>query len=137
MIKRALIVDDSKTARQVLSGKLSNYGITVDALESAAAAIDYLYENAPDAIFMDYEMPGMDGFQALKVIKSNPHTALIPVMMYTSKEGGLALSQARALGAIGVLPKQLEAQDLEGVLNSLHLMPEQESLVHGYKDDEL
>jgi CheY-like chemotaxis protein len=70
--KRALIVDDSKTARQVLSGKLSKYDISVVSLESAAAAIDYLYENAPDAIFMDYEMPGMDGFQALKVIKSNP-----------------------------------------------------------------
>jgi CheY-like chemotaxis protein len=135
--KRALIVDDSKTARQVLSRKLSNYDISVVALESAAAAIDFLYENTPDAIFMDYEMPGMDGFQALKVIKSNPHTAVIPVMMYTSKEGGLELSQARALGAVGILPKQLEAQDLEDVLNSLHLMPDQESLVHGFEDSEL
>lgn len=137
MTKRALIVDDSKTARQVLSGKLSNYGISVVALESAAAAIDYLYENAPDAIFMDYEMPGMDGFQALKVIKSNPNTAVIPVMMYTSKAGGLEVSQARALGAVGVLPKQLEAQDLEDVLLSLHLMPDQDSLVHGFEDSEL
>jgi CheY-like chemotaxis protein len=135
--KRALIVDDSKTARQVLSGKLSKYNISVVALESAAAAIDFLYENTPDAIFMDYEMPGMDGFQALKVIKSNPHTAVIPVMMYTSKEGGLELSQARALGAVGVLPKQLEAQDLEGVLESLHLLPDQDSLVHGFEDSEL
>ncbi|MEW8271755.1 MAG: response regulator [Candidatus Thiodiazotropha taylori] len=133
--KKALIVDDSKTARQVLSSKLQKYGITVDARESAAAAIDYLYENAPDAIFMDYEMPGMDGFQALKVIKSNPNTAVIPVMMYTSKEGGLALSQARALGAVGVLPKQLEAQDFEDVLSSLHLMPEQDSLVHDFKNE--
>jgi CheY-like chemotaxis protein len=133
--KKALIVDDSKTARQVLSSKLKNYGITVDTRESAAAAIDYLYENAPDAIFMDYEMPGMDGFQALKVIKSNPNTAVIPVMMYTSKEGGLALSQARALGAVGVLPKQLEPQDFEYVLSSLHLMPEQESLVYGFKHE--
>ncbi|MCU7812921.1 MAG: response regulator, partial [Candidatus Thiodiazotropha sp. (ex Notomyrtea botanica)] len=97
MTKRALIVDDSKTARLVLSNKLLQYGIDVDTRESAAAAIDYLYDNAPDAIFMDYEMPGMDGFQALKVIKSNPHTAVIPVMMYTSKAGGLAMSQARAL----------------------------------------
>ncbi|MCU7905592.1 MAG: response regulator [Candidatus Thiodiazotropha sp. (ex Epidulcina cf. delphinae)] len=137
MNKRALIVDDSNTARQMLSGKLSKYGIAVDTRESAVAAIDYLYENAPDAIFMDYEMPGMDGFQALKVIKSNPNTAVIPVMMYTSKAGGLELSQARALGAVGILPKQLEPQDLEGVLQSLHLMPEQESLVHGFKDDEL
>ncbi|MEW8505536.1 MAG: response regulator [Candidatus Thiodiazotropha sp.] len=137
MNKRALIVDDSKTARQVLSNKLSNYGISVVALESAAAAIDYLYDNAPDAIFMDYEMPGMDGFQALKVIKSNPNTAVIPVMMYTSKAGGLEVSQARALGAVGVLPKQLEVQDLEDVLHSLHLMPDQESLVHGFEDSEL
>jgi CheY-like chemotaxis protein len=137
MAKRALIVDDSKTARQVLSSKLQQYGIQVDARESAAAAIDYLYEQAPDAIFMDYEMPGMDGFQALKVIKSNPNTALIPVMMYTSMAGGLALSQARALGAVGVLPKLLEPQDLEEVLQSLHLMPDQESLVHGFREEDL
>ncbi len=136
-IKTALIVDDSKTARQVLSTKLKNYGISVETRESAAAAIDYLYDHAPDAIFMDYEMPGMDGFQALKVIKSNPKTAVIPVMMYTSKAGGLAVSQARALGAVGVLPKQLEPQDLEQILNNLHLMPEQESLVSDFKHSEL
>ncbi|MET0051174.1 MAG: response regulator [Candidatus Thiodiazotropha sp.] len=136
-IKTALIVDDSKTARQVLSTKLKNYGISVETRESAAAAIDYLYDHAPDAIFMDYEMPGMDGFQALKVIKSNPNTAVIPVMMYTSKAGGLAVSQARALGAVGVLPKQLEPQDLEQVLNTLHLLPEQESLVTGFKQSDL
>ncbi|MGD9164801.1 MAG: response regulator [Chromatiales bacterium] len=137
MAKRALIVDDSKTAREVLSNKLQKFGILVAARESAAAAIDYLYEETPDAIFMDYEMPGMDGFQALKVIKSNPNTALIPVMMYTSKAGGLALSQARALGAVGVLPKQLETQDLEELLRSLHLMPDQDSLVYGFQDEDL
>ncbi|MEN8132738.1 MAG: response regulator, partial [Pseudomonadota bacterium] len=58
--------------------------VTVD---SAVNAIDYLYGNTPDAVFMDYEMPGMDGFQALKIIKSNPETAMIPVMMYSSKAG--------------------------------------------------
>jgi CheY-like chemotaxis protein len=137
MAKRALIVDDSKTAREVLSSKLEKYGILVDARGSAAAAIDYLYEQAPDAIFMDFEMPGMDGFQALKVIKSNPNTAVIPVMMYTSKAGGLALSQARALGAVGILPKQLEPQDFEEVLRSLHLMPDQDPLMHGFQDEDL
>jgi CheY-like chemotaxis protein len=137
MTKRALIVDDSKTARTVLSGKLQGYGIQVDTRESAADAIDYLYEESPDAIFMDYEMPGMNGFQALKVIKSNPNTAVIPVMMYTSKAGGLAVSQARALGAVGVLPKQLETQDLEAVLRSMYLMPDQESMVSGLSEDGL
>lgn len=137
MTKRALIVDDSKTARTVLSGKLKSYGIEVDTRESAAEAIDYLYEESPDAIFMDYEMPGMNGFQALKVIKSNPNTAVIPVMMYTSKAGGLAVSQARALGAVGVLPKQLETQDLEVVLRSMRLMPDQESQLGALSEEDL
>ena len=134
--KCALIVDDSKTARQVLAKKLAAYEIDVETADSAANAIDFLFGNTPDAVFMDYEMPGMDGFQALKIIKSNPQTATIPVMMYTSKEGGIALSQARALGAIGVLPKQMEADGLEAIIEQLHLLPHQRSLVENFHDEE-
>ncbi len=133
--KCALIVDDSKTARQVLAKKLAAYKIEVETADSAANAIDFLFGNTPDAVFMDYEMPGMDGFQALKIIKSNPQTATIPVMMYTSKEGGIALSQARALGAIGVLPKQMEAEGLDAVIEQLHLHPHQRSLVEKFQDE--
>jgi CheY-like chemotaxis protein len=132
--KCALIVDDSRTAREILAKRLAAYDIDIVKVESAANAIDYLYSNTPDAVFMDYEMPGMDGFQALRVIKSNPNTATIPVMMYTSKEGGLALGEARALGAIGVLPKQMGAQDLDAVVEQLHLLPEQVSLVETFHE---
>jgi len=41
-------------------------------------------------------MPGMDGFEAVSAIKNNPHTATIPIMMYTSQEGELYVGQARA-----------------------------------------
>ena len=57
---------------------------------------------------MDHLMPGMDGFQAIQAIKGNPDTATIPVVMYTSQEGELYVSQARALGAVGVLPKTVK-----------------------------
>ena len=67
-------------------------------------------------------MPGMDGFQAVQAIKNNPRTATIPIMMYTSQEGELYLSQARALGAIGVLPKQIKHADVSKVLEQLHLL---------------
>src|SRR5687767_8125192 len=120
--KRALVVDDSKSARAFLSRILERHEIMVDAAESAEAAIDYLTRNRPDVIFMDHMMPGMDGFQAVQSIKNNPRTAAIPILMYTSQEGDLYLGQARALGAEGVLPKQIKQSDVTKMLYQLRLV---------------
>jgi CheY-like chemotaxis protein len=122
--KRALVVDDSKSARVILSRMLEKYDIEVDMAESAEQAIEYLKHGRPDAIFMDHLMPGMDGLQAVKAIKNNPQTATIPIMMYTSQEGELYVGQARALGAMGVLPKQVRPVDVSKVLYELHLLPD-------------
>jgi CheY-like chemotaxis protein len=122
--KRALIVDDSKSARLFLARVLQDFEIDVDSAESAEAAIDYLSSNRPDVIFMDHQMPGMDGLQAVQAIKNDPRTATIPIMMYTSQEGELYLGQARALGALGVLPKQIKPTDVSKVLYQLHLVPD-------------
>jgi CheY-like chemotaxis protein len=96
--------------------------------ESAEQAIEYLNHNRPDAIFMDHLMPGMDGLQAVQAIKGNPHTATIPIMMYTSQEGELYVGQARALGAMGVLPKQVRPVDVSKVLYELHLLPDRRDM---------
>jgi CheY-like chemotaxis protein len=122
-MKRALIVDDSRLARHVLSSLLTEHGVAADCAESAEAALEHLKAHRPDVIFLDHQMPGMDGFEALEAIKANPLTATIPVMMYTSKEGELYLGQARALGAIGVLPKDVEPVEVKKVLRSLRLIP--------------
>ncbi len=122
MSKRALIVDDSKSARLFLARILEKYEIDVDNAENAEAAIEYLASHRPDVIFMDHLMPGMDGFQAVQAIKNNPLTATIPILMYTSQEGELYLGQARALGAVGVLPKQIKPTDVSKVLYQLHLL---------------
>ena len=122
--KRALIVDDSRSARTFLTRILERYDLQVDAAASAEEAIEYLIRQRPDVIFLDHLMPGMDGFQALAAIKTNPRTATIPVMMYTSQEGELYLSQARALGAMGVLPKQTRPADVSLALEKLRLLGE-------------
>ena len=119
--KRALVVDDSKSARAFLSRLLEKHNLDVDTAESAEEAIEYLNRHRPDVIFMDHLMPGMDGFQAVQAIKNNPRTATIPILMYTSQEGELYLGQARALGAVGVLPKQIKPADVSTVLHQLHL----------------
>ncbi|HEY7886692.1 MAG TPA: response regulator [Steroidobacteraceae bacterium] len=120
--KRALIVDDSRSARLFLARILEKHDIEVDSVESAEAAIGYLASRRPDVIFMDHMMPGMDGFQAVRAIKNDSRTATIPIMMYTSQEGEVYLGQARALGAVGVLPKQIHPADVSKVLYQLHLI---------------
>ncbi|MEO6078418.1 MAG: response regulator [Steroidobacteraceae bacterium] len=119
--KRALVVDDSKSARAFLARLLKEQQVEVDAAESAEQAIEYLNSHSPDVIFMDHLMPGMDGFQAVQAIKGNPRTAMIPILMYTSQEGELYLGQARALGAVGVLPKSVSSTDVRMVLQQLQM----------------
>jgi CheY-like chemotaxis protein len=122
--KRALIVDDSRSARLFLARILEKHELDVDSVDSAEAAIGYLASRRPDVIFMDHQMPGMDGFQAVQAIKNDPRTATIPIMMYTSQEGEVFLGQARALGAVGVMPKQIVHADVSKVLYQLHLIPD-------------
>ncbi|HEY2590602.1 MAG TPA: response regulator [Steroidobacteraceae bacterium] len=125
--KCALVVDDSKSARTFLAKMLEKYELDVVSVESAEQAIEYLGHHRPDVIFMDHMMPGMDGFQAVQTIKNNPRTATIPIMMYTSQEGELYVGQARALGAVGVLPKQIKPADVSKVLYQLHLLQDRRS----------
>ncbi len=121
-IKQALIVDDSKTARVILKRMLEELDLVADTTESAPEAIDYLKEHQPDVIFMDHMMPEMDGFEAVKHIKKNSQTAVIPIMMYTSRGGDLYLSQARALGAVGIIPKTISPIGLKEALFKLGLI---------------
>jgi CheY-like chemotaxis protein len=122
--KRALVVDDSKSARVVLSRMLERYGIEVDSAESAESALEYLKDRRPDVIFMDHLMPGMDGLQAVREIKANPVLSSIPIMMYTSQEGEIYGGQARASGAVGVLPKSIRPIDVTKALYQLQLLPD-------------
>ena len=123
-IKRALVVDDSKSARVALQKQLQVHNLSVETADSGEDALDFLTSHMVDVIFMDHEMPGMDGFEAVRAIKSNPRTAMIPVMMYTSRGGELYISQARALGAVDLLPKQTEPGVLFNMLLKLGLVTE-------------
>jgi CheY-like chemotaxis protein len=122
--KRALIVDDSKSARVVLSRVLEKLQLAVDTTESAESALVYLQENRPDVIFMDHVMSGMDGLQAVQAIKRDPATASIPIMMYTSQDGELYAGEARALGAAGVLPKLMAPAEISKLLQQLEILHE-------------
>lgn len=123
-ISRALIVDDSRTAQHRLKKLLIRYRLEVDLATSAEEALGYLSYRMPSVIFMDHHMEGMDGFEALKIIKANPATATIPVIMYTSKSDDVYAGQAHALGALDTLSKNLmKPARIEEVLAKLNIYP--------------
>ena len=121
-LKRALVVDDSRVARIALKKQLEEHDLAVELADSGEEALELLKSHLVDVVFMDHEMPGMNGLEAVRAIKSNPRTATIPVMMYTSRGGELYVSQARALGAVDLLPKEVEPGVLFGMLLRLGLV---------------
>ncbi len=121
-IKHALVVDDSKSAQIALKKQLEEHELVVALAESGEEALAFLEHQSVDVIFMDHTMPGMDGLEALAAIKRNPRTAMIPVMMYTTKEGEVYVGQARALGGLGVLSKNVQPHVLFDMLLNLGLV---------------
>lgn len=119
-VRHVLVVDDSKSARLMLRKMLQGLNLTVDTVDSAEEALNYLRGQRPDAIFMDHTMPGMDGLTAVRQIRGNPANAAIPIAMYTSKEEAGYLDEARAAGAIGVLIKPAMPETLGALLKQMH-----------------
>lgn len=119
-VETALVVDDSKSARVMLSRLLKKSGVDVAFAESAEEAFDYLNDAKPDLIFMDHMMPGMDGLHAVKLLASDARFAHIPVVMYTSKEDDGYLAKARAVGAVGVIGKPAKPALVQRVLTDVN-----------------
>lgn len=116
---QTLVVDDSPSARVILKRLLEKSGIQVHLSNSGSEALRFLKNNSPDIIFMDHTMPGMDGLEATKAITSNPKTASIPVVMYTSNDEEGYAENAKEHGAMGVVSKPASSEKLFSVLSDL------------------
>jgi CheY-like chemotaxis protein len=117
LTKTALIVDDSATAQAVLKKLLAKYDYHADTCDGGQEALAYLGSHRPSVVFLDHIMPGQDGFQILKQIKANSKTQDIPVVMYTSQTAQKYASEAKALGAMAVLTKQVNNESLSLILD--------------------
>jgi len=105
LAKKVLLVDDSKSARIVLSRLLQKCDFDVDMVNSGEEALEYLEDGRPDAIFIDYMMDGMDGLEAIGRIKKDPAISAIPIIMCSANEGRDYVTAAISYGALGILPK--------------------------------
>ena len=84
MTARVLVVDDLLSNVKLLEAKLSAEYFEVVTAYSGAEALGRIEEHIPDIVLLDVMMPGMDGFEVCRRIKSNPKTAHLPVVMVTA-----------------------------------------------------
>ncbi|RKT45401.1 response regulator [Thiocapsa rosea] len=116
---KILLIDDSKVTRYALRIELKNRGIDVDTADSAEAALEILKSQIPDAILMDHIMPGLNGLEALEIIRADPRTAHVPIVLCTSQEDSDFAAAARKKGVLTILPKSLAAERLPEVIACL------------------
>ena len=114
-----LVVDDSDITRTLLARALTRAGFAVitarDGLEGAELAL----REQPAAVVTDLEMPGMDGYQLVRLLKSDPASAHIPVVVVTSHGEAPSRYWGLRAGADAYLTKDHEATDLAATVSRL------------------
>lgn len=100
-----LVVDDAPENIDVLRGLLQDEYILRPAISGELALRLALVEPKPDLILLDVMMPGMDGHEVCRQLKSNPRTRNIPVIFVTAKAETEDEVQGLSLGAVDYLTK--------------------------------
>lgn len=109
---RVLFVDDNPVNRQVGATLLTAVGCNVSVAENGVVGLEVASSLQPDLIFMDLNMPVMDGASALAALRSNPSTASIPVIALTADAADRTRAAAAASGFDGFETKPLELRRL-------------------------
>lgn len=115
----ALVVDDSPTVRKLVTMLLEREGFRVVPAPGGFEAVNLLQQQTPDLIFLDIVLPGIDGFALCKVIREQPATARVPIVMLSGKDGFFDRLRAQAAGADGFLTKPFDAGQLLGEIARL------------------
>ncbi len=84
--KNILVIEDSKFTVELIKGALKKARHHVETCSTGQAGLEKMESWKPDLVILDVVMPGMDGFEVCKILKQNPATKAIPVMMLTVKD---------------------------------------------------
>ncbi len=112
MARNILIVDDDPTHRARAEKVLSANGYQVSTANNGVEAIAAVKRMKPDAILMDVNMPGMDGFATTRALRSDGATKNIPVVLVTSKGQKADKAWGQMLGAKGHVTKPYTDEQL-------------------------
>jgi type IV pilus assembly protein PilB len=111
---KALVVDDNAAIRDVvrLTLERSQLSLSVVVAEDGAHALTLAAAERPDVVILDIQMPGMDGFEVCRRLRSDVRTAFVPVLLLTAQTSDESVTRGFAAGADDYVTKPFRRQDL-------------------------
>lgn len=126
-----LLVDDAPDIRLLVRAVLQRAGHEILEAASGSAALELLSHVAmPDAVILDIQMPGMDGWDTLASLRAHPTAPDVPVLVCSVKAAPQDTSRAWMLGCDGYLAKPFNIADLAAEVEAVIAMspPERQSV---------
>lgn len=112
MKPKILVVDDEPDALEVLGFKLREAGFTPIFADDGAGALTAVRAEKPDLIVLDLMLPEIDGLEVCKILRRDPTTATIPILMLTAKAAEMDRVLGLELGADDYVTKPYSPREL-------------------------
>ncbi|MEM8857694.1 MAG: response regulator [Chloroflexota bacterium] len=116
---QVLIVDDQALMRNHMYRLLKGEGYDLHFAENGVDALAKIYELKPDLVLLDVRMPGMNGFDVCRKVRSNPATADIPIIMVTAFDDRAARLRGIEAGADDFIPKPYDTLELQARVRTI------------------
>ena len=116
MGKRLLVVDDDAGLLLAVSETLRAEGYEVRTARRGAEALIQVAQAIPDLIVSDIRMPGMDGYQLVRKLRTAPHTRLVPIVFLTAKDETVDRIAGFRSGVDAYITKPFEPEELIAIV---------------------
>lgn len=113
---RVLVVDDDANFRELLRQQLGERGYDVEQVADGYEAIEVVRQRPPHVIILDVLMPGISGLDVAAVLKTDPNTAQIPILVLSIVHDA---ARGHRLGVEKYLPKPVDAEVLAAEIQTL------------------
>lgn len=117
--RRVLIIDDSPTILAALKKMLQSAGCKTREAADAKAGLDFVSKELPDLIFLDIVLPGMSGFTVLRMLRRDPLTQSIPIIMISGNEQATEQFYVKRIGADDFMKKPFSRFEVFARMESL------------------
>lgn len=119
----ALVVDDNREMADGLAQILDLLGVQAEVAYGARTGMMILQKRTPDVIFLDVNMPGVNGFEVLAYYRRLPQFKEIPVIIVTSDDQPETAQRARDTGVLALIVKPTSVDDIEHALRIAGVLP--------------